>query len=451
VITRGATNGEIEGFANSVSIDEDGAVQLYVSTTAPTYSIQAFRMGYYHGDEARLVWSSSVMAGIQQPACPLHSGIGMVQCDWSGPILMQTNRQTWPPGDYLFKLTSAAGWQSYIPLTIRDDSSQSAYLVNNSVTTWQAYNTYGGYDLYQGPTSHGNSSLANRAYVVSFDRPYTPSLGNGFGAADFIGLELPMVAMMESRGLDVSYTTDIDVSERPGLLQQHHVFVTLGHDEYYSLAMRQGVVAARDDGVNLIFLGANAIYRHIRLQPSPLGPDRQEIDYKDASKDPLLGTDNADVTPFAWRDPPNNQPESAILGEMWQCNPVQADMVISDAGSWLLSGTGLVDGAHIPGVVGPEFDHYSPGPPAPADVSVVAKSPVRCDGRAEEADMTYYTAASGAGVWDTGTIDWVGSIHPDCPTCGSPGPVTEITANVLATFGTGPAGRFHPSTANDPP
>jgi hypothetical protein len=73
---------------------------------------------------------------------------------------------------------------------------------------------------------------------------------------------------------------------------------------------------------------------------------------------------------------------------------------------------------------------------------------VRCDAKNQEADMTYYTASSGAGVWDTGTIDWVGSIRPVCATCAHPGPVTQITLNVLAAFGTGPAGHEHPSTAN---
>lgn len=52
---------------------------------------------------------------------------------------------------------------------------------------------------------------------------------------------------------------------RPGLLARHRAFISLGQDEYYSLAMRHALVSARDHGVNLVFLGANAIYRHIRL------------------------------------------------------------------------------------------------------------------------------------------------------------------------------------------
>ncbi len=441
-LTKPATAEQIEGYAGAVSARPGDPVELYVSTTAPSFQVEAYRMGYYGGALGRLVWSGGPLAGTKQPSCPVTSSTKMVSCSWTDPFTVST--AGWVPGDYLFKLISSTGWETHIPLTVRDDSSHSAYLINNSVTTWQAYNLFGGYDLYSGPMGKGHAGLAGRSRIVSFDRPYV--LGNGGG--DFVGLELPMVAMMESLGLDISYTTDVDVTERPQTLLQHRAFLSLGHDEYWTLSMRSGVTAARDAGVNLVFLGANAAYRHIRLQSSPLGPDREEVDYKDAHADPLLGKDNADVTPWAWRDWPNNQPESLLLGEMWQCNPVQADMVITASSQWLYDGTGLQNGGHIAGVVGPEYDNFDPYAPNPGNVAVVARSPVKCGGQREEADMTYYSAPSGAGVWDTGTIDWVGSVFAYCATCTNQGPVTKITANVLAAFGAGPAGLTHPSVAN---
>lgn len=441
-LTKPSNAGQIEAYADRVSVQAGDSLDLYISTTTPTYQVEAFRMGYYGGALGRLVWSAGPLAGVKQPACPVIATTKTVECSWSDPLSVTTSG--WLPGDYLFKLTSATGWEWHVPLTVRDDTSRSAYLLNNSVTTWQAYNLFGGYDLYSGPTGNGHAGLSGRSRIVSFDRPYT--LGNGGG--DFVGLELPMVAMMESLGLDLSYTTDVDVSERPQTLLQHRAFISLGHDEYWTLSMREGVTAARDTGVNLVFLGANAAYRHIRLRPSSLGQDRHEVDYKDPHADPLLGKNNADVTPWAWRNWPNNAPESMLLGEMWQCNPVQADMVVTAASQWLFSGTGLQNGAHISNVVGPEYDHFDPYAANPGNVAVVARSPVRCGGQREESDMTYYSAPSGAGVWDTGTIDWVGSVFGFCTTCGHQGPVTKITVNVLAAFGAGPAGIAHPSVAN---
>jgi len=440
-LAKPADHGQIAGFTSAVSIQAGDPLALYVTTTAPAYRVDAFRMGYYGGAGARQVWSAAGVTGTVQPTCPVTPDTHTVQCRWASPVAVPTSG--WVQGDYLFRLTASTGWDSWVPLTVRDDASRSAYLVNNSVTTWEAYNLWGGYDLYQGPSPGGGSGLAYRAAIVSFDRPYTL----GHGAGDFVGLELPMVAMMESLGLDVSYTTDVDVSEQPSRLLQHRAFVTLGHDEYYSLSMRRGLVDARDAGVNLVFLGANALYRHIRLEPGPSGPDRLELDYKDPRLDPLLGKDNADVTPWAWRSWPNNAPESSILGGMWQCNPVSADMVVTDPSSWVYSGTGLTYGSRLRGLVAPEYDHFDPSAPNPGNVELLARSPVVCHGRSSEADMTYYGASSGAGVWDTGTIVWVGSLQTFCATCAPPNPVTRITLNILDAFGAGPAGRDHPSTA----
>ena len=55
------------------------------------------------------------------------------------------------PGDYLIKLVGSGGQQSYVPLTVWDPSSTATYVVQNDVLTWQAWNSYGGYDYYQGP------------------------------------------------------------------------------------------------------------------------------------------------------------------------------------------------------------------------------------------------------------------------------------------------------------
>jgi hypothetical protein len=359
----------------------------------------------------------------------------MVETAWK-PSLTVTTDAAWPPGQYLFKLVASSGFQSYVPLTIRDDASRAAYLVDSDVTTWQAYNLYGGYDLYQGPSG--------RSRIVSFDRPY--ALGDGSG--DFLGNEFHVVSLVESLGLDVAYSTDVDVHEHPDQVLDHRAFISLGHDEYYSLAMRNGLQAARDHGVNLMFLGANAIYRHIRFEPSALGPNRHEVDYKDAKEDPLNGKNGADTTPAAWRYPPNNNPESTIIGNYYQCNPVVADMVISDPSSWIFAGTGVTAGQHLSGVVGTEYDHYDPKAPGPRNVDVAARSPLVCQGRPDYADMTYYSAASGAGVFASGTLLWIPKLDPNCAMPCPGRVVTRVTENLLAAFGAGPAGKTHPSTGN---
>jgi len=434
-ITDPSKNHQIEGYANQVSIDPGQPVTLYVSTTAPSYHVEVFRMGWYGGLGARLVDRTPEMPGMGQSAPTFTPGINMVETRWTPSVVLATDN--WPPGDYLFKLVASSGPQSYIPLTVRDDASTAAYAIINAVTTWQAYNLWGGYDLYEGK----NGAYATRSRVVSFDRPY--SVSNG--AADFLGLEYPLVSLVESLGLDVTYLTDVDLQRQPDPLLAHKAVISLGHDEYYSLLMRQNMTDARDHGVNLAFLGANAIYRHIRFASSPLGADRHEICYKDAQEDPLYGKDNADVT-VDWRDPPTNDPESQLIGDFYQCNPVEADMVVVDPKSWLFAGTNAAVGQKLPGVVSSEYDRYDPGVPSPPDVEILTHSPLVCRGQHDYADAIYYTAPSGAGVFASGAIAFVGNINLHCEPAGCNGQILgRLVENLLAVFGQGPAGLVHPS------
>lgn len=430
----------IEGFADHVSAQRGDSVTLYVSTRARTFHIEAYRMGYYQGLGGRLVWRSGPQHGEEQRPAIRSASTNMITAPWSPSSRFRIGA-TWPPGVYMFKLVGSDGAQGYVPLTVRDDSSHAALVIQNSVTTWQAYNTWGGYSLYHGP----DGSFDTRSRVVTFDRPYDARRGS----AEFFWLEQPVVALAEKLGLDVTYWTDIDLHERPDLLLNHHALISLGHDEYWSSDMRRGALSARDHGVNIAFLGGNADYRHIRLDPSPLGKDRIEVDYKVASEDPLYGKNNAEVT-SNWREGPVPRPESVLNGGLYQCNPIHADMVIVNASSWIFSGTGLSNGDRLPGAVELEYDRVDPRYPTPGSIQILAHSPVVCRGHPDFADLTYYSTSSGAGVVDIGSQGWISTIA-----CGPPvqTPVcipqaVKITANVLETFAKGPAGLAHPSKPN---
>jgi hypothetical protein len=256
--------------------------------------------------------------------------------------------------------------------------------------------------------------------------------------------------MVEREGYDVTFWTDIDLHHRGALLVNHKSIITLGHDEYWSAEMRAAAENARDAGTNLAFMGANAVFRSIRLMSSEAGPFRHEINYRVAKDDPITGVDNSRVT-VSWREPPVNRPESTLVGDYYQCNPVKGDMVVADPTAWVFAGTGLATGDKLVGVVGPEFDRYdvnAPAPPGP--VQVLTHSPVRCKGEATYSDMTYYSTTSGAGVFATGTNWWISRLNKVCnpnEPCFEAN-VDRITRNVLDAFAAGPAGASHPSVAN---
>ena len=144
--------------------------------------------------------------------------------------------------------------------------------------------------------------------------------------------DLAPIALAERSGVPLAYETDVDLDQHPALLNGSRAVISLGHDEYYSAAMRTALARRPDAGTNIAFLGANAMYRHIRFAPSALGADRIEICYKVAEDDPLYGHDNSQTTQH-WRDPPDPRPESVITGVFYECNPVSAPYVVYDPGT----------------------------------------------------------------------------------------------------------------------
>jgi hypothetical protein len=51
--------------------------------------------------------------------------------------------------------------------------------------------------------------------------------------------EYPMIRWLERNGYDVTYTSCNDVANNGGRLLNHRVFVTVGHDEYWSKQHRR--------------------------------------------------------------------------------------------------------------------------------------------------------------------------------------------------------------------
>ena len=305
-------------------------------------------------------------------------------------------------------------------------------------TTWQAYNAWGGYSLYHGP----DGATRHRAYAVSFDRPYS----YGAGSADFVGQERPLIALAEKLGLPVAFAADTDLETTPGMLDASRAVISLGHDEYWSSQMRSQLLSARSGGTNLAFLGANAIYRHIRLAALPDGPHRLEIDYKDGSIDPLARSNPSEGT-WNWPSGPQPRDGDELTGDHYRCNPVHADLVLTSTDAWPLSGLGLRPGTHLPGLLGSEYDGLHRGTRVPTHITSIARSPVTCGGRADHADIVYYTEANGAAGFDVGTSAWVCVLADHCGFPLTPNEmriVEQITTNVLRAFSEGPAGLKHP-------
>lgn len=397
-ITRRGAQHAIEGYADKVSVLPGESFQLHVSTAAPTFTARAFRMGA----KVTQVWQSTQVKGVRQAKAKTVNGT-VSAAAWKPSLTVATGG--WPEGAYLIRLDAAGGAQRFVPITVRSASTAGKVVLVNAVATWQAYNMWGGRDLYKGP-----GGFADRSRVVSFDRPYDTS-----GARMFLDFERDAIEVAERSGVPLAYLTSQDL--KPGTLDGARAVVSLGHDEYWTPAMRETVTKARDRGVNLAFLGANAVYWKIALNGRSVACDK-------------------DVKCPLWRA---SKPESALVGQMYDCFPADAAYVVKKPDFWIFKGT---RGTRFPGMVGPETDKLSSA--SPQNVEVLAQSPLSCGGRATVSDTTYYTAPSGAGVFASGTMRWVCAMRGR--RCGHG--VTDAaaaftrraTTNLLTRFARGPVG-----------
>ena len=480
VLTNPATNREIEGYASLTSVNRGNPINFFVSTSGP-YTIDTYRLGWYKGDGARKMAGSPVhLTGTVQPI-PAPTADGFFECNWAVSHTLSVGND-WVSGVYVAKLTqSSSGKQSYIIFVVRDDDRASDYLFQSSVTTFQAYNNWpgianGGKSLYE-----HNSAGGLRATQVSFNRPYTiePTAGttdhrgpaSGVGAGEFFTVnntpatdiiysaawECNMVRFLEREGFDVTYSTNIDTHANGRSLLLHKGFISVGHDEYYSLEMRNSLETARDGGVSLGFFGANIAYWQIRLNPSVIDgskPYRTMVCYKYAGPgetigplDPIIGGGPSDPsltagdipvrnrTTVKWRDAVLNRPEDELVGVMTdlaQGIPVDTDIIVADASHSVFTGTQLQNNSPLRGLLGYETDRRFGN--APANTVTLAHSPTHPTG-SDFSDMTIYTVQSGAIVFATGSPQWNWGLDDyNAPTLRSSRLNTQaqqITRNVL--------------------
>jgi len=435
---------DMVGYVGQASVLPGQPFTLYASTTARSFKVRAFRMGWYGGDQAREVWRSGTVPGREQAKPELVHATNTIQASWGPSLTIPTHG--WPEGSYLLRMDAENGAQRFVPVTVRSLDTSGKVVIKNGTATWQAYNTWGGYNLYNGPG--GVADYDNRSLAVSLDRPFDAN-----GAAAFLIHELNVISLAERLNLPLAYVSSMDIASDPRLLDGASALFSLGHDEYWSPPERAHVTAARDAGVNIGFLGANCMFRRTRLADTSLGERRLVICYKTSyTQDPMYGKDDAAVT-SDWREPPHPDPESSLTGTLYESNPTNADYVVASPDAWMFKGTGVSKGTRFPGLVGIEYDRVNPVYPVARPIEVLSHSPLTCRGINTYSDSAYYTHPGGAGVFNAGTMRWVGSFTPGAYRSFGINRRTaaftkQVTATILKAFAEGPAAAKYPARDN---
>ncbi len=425
-----AQNHEIEGYASLTSVNRGGSIDLYVNTSSSTYNIDIYRMGYYGGAGARLMQSLPNFQR-QPQVVPCLSPNNVIECNWSVSHQLtipaaENNPESlnyWASGIYLAKLSAntAPAKESYIIFVVRDDERPATYVSQLPVTTYQAYNFWGGKSLYTGcevqEAGWRCADGARQSNAVSFNRPYgrgaNPASAAGVGAGEFItnvqparaGYEISnaawdynMVRWMEKQGYDLKYITNLDLHENSAVLQKTKAFISTGHDEYYSKPMWDRLVSAKLAGINLAFFSANQIYWQVRFNDGVYGSSKKNrtmICYR-AGGDPVTDN-NLTTNQFRYL----GRPEAGLIGNQYIKDPIVGDVTLSNASHWLFSGTGASKDTVLKGLLGYEINAHV-ADISPPQTKILAHSV--SNGYASH--ITYYVDASSAQVFATGTMQW---------------------------------------------
>lgn len=462
----GTDDGSIEGFATEMSVNLGETVHFKINTAATAYRLDIYRMGYYAGNGARIVATIRPSVGLPQFQPPgLSNPTGILDCgNWAVSA-------SWPvptdavSGIYFAKLVREDGnpATAHVLFIVRDDDSHSDLLFQTSDTTWQAYNTYGASMYSGGPGPQGG------AYKVSYNRPITTRKTT---PEDWVfNAEYPMVRWLEANGYDVSYCSGVDTDRFGDKILRHKVFLSVGHDEYWSAQQRANVEAAREAGVHLAFFSGNEVFWKTRWEKSIDGFNtlyRTLVCYKDTHANAPI--DPTGVWTGTWRDPrfsppaDGGRPESALTGTIFgvQGFTDNAISVPAEEGKlrfWrnttmanLAAGT---EDKTTTGTLGYEWDEDVDNGFRPAGLIRLSSTVINTNDYLLDNGTTYgpatvthhltlYRHKSGALVFGAGTAQWSWGLDNHHDTHGNdPGPpdhcVQQAMVNLFADMGVQPA------------
>lgn len=431
----------IEGYASASSVAAGDAIDFSVRVSDvrfADFSMQVVRRGV--ADDVRDTRAGTARVwGPQDDARLAAEG-----CNWASvPSCRIVIPADWQSGYYVAKLTATNG-SAEIPFFVRATTpgSTSRILLKMSDATAQAYTGWGGRSFYTTP----------HAPHVSYDRPYDDM-------ALFERYQLPFVRWAESHGIVLEFASSLDLHQNSRLLDAYRLLISIGHDEYWSLEMRDQVEAFVASGGNVAFLSANTCYWQVRFDFER--DHRIMTCYKETENKPP-DPERGDLTRVTvrWFEPPLDRPENRMTGVSyrngagWWIDPIVPaarfrGYVVTNAEHWVYRDAGLANGDIFgagtsvdDAILGYETDAAlvqvgSDSPVVtgtdgtPADFVVLATADLRdWAAHGQGGGATLGTYRRNGIVFTAGTVNWGGGLHVD----SEPTAVDVITQNLMRTL-----------------
>jgi len=478
----GTNSSNIAGFATDISVNAGQTVNFKINTNSSNYRIDIYRLGYYQGNGARKVATSVGSGGVSilrmpsvQPAPVTNAKTGLVDAgNWSVSASWAIPA-TAVSGVYLAKLVrqDSTSGASHIVFVVRNDGVKHDIVFQTSDQTWHAYNGWGGFNLYGGGAGNEGDG---RAQMVSYNRPFVTrdSVGTYAGPQDFVfSCEYPAIRWLEANGYDVCYMAGVDTDRNGSQLTNYKLFLSVGHDEYWSGNQRTNVENARAAGVHLAFWSGNEVFWKTRFTASTVTTDgsptayRTLVCYKETR-------DNAKTDPLdpptwtgSWRDPrfsppaDGGRPENALTGTIFYVDSWRSDIItvpypMTTLRFWrncpLASTAPGSSASLVQDLLGYEWDAapdngFQPGGLVPLSSTTLSVDTYLCDygattgpGTATHNLTLYRDPTKGAIVFGAGTVMWAWGLDANHDLSGpSTDPnVQQAMVNLLADMGISP-------------
>lgn len=415
----GAGDTDNLGFARQESVNVGETIEFSVHGDSEVITI--YRIGHYGGDGWREVDEIANTPTSQPEATTISNSNGAVTCsawsvtaEWEVPFSACS-------GMYVAVVRNAAlNDASWIPFVVREDDRAADIVICLSTSTWgAAYNYYGGTAApLNGKSLYGQGGGADvftiglRGHAMSLDRPV---VSRAAIVNHWDNLESALIDWVEESGYRVKYIASTDLARGLDGWGTSQIYISAGHDEYWSQEMRDNIQTFRDAGGHVLFMTGNEIFWRVRWADDY----RTMWCYKDTM--PFSGHTPGDpLDPVSWTGTwkdtrwPDRKPENLITGTDFRMNGINDLTATVESDNYatlpcwrnttMATGTDLV----VNEVIGFEADTMLV--PGVYESIVLASTLINIDGAYANDDGQEYTG--------NGDLDWGIVMHRNDPDSG---------------------------------
>ncbi|MEX0650917.1 MAG: N,N-dimethylformamidase beta subunit family domain-containing protein [Actinomycetota bacterium] len=299
------------------------SLPLHVSTDAGSFEIEVVR----EGAERRIVWRAHGVRADEHPTPQDASANG---CNWPAALEIPIGSE-WRSGYYSVTLTAGDEHaDAFLVVRPAPDGPRASMILVLSTTTWNAYNDWGGPSLYTGgtkvsferPSARGfltKPQPARRKMQPEPDREgkwyfhWAEPLGLSVwsGGAGWATWERDFVRWAESNGYELDIAISEDLEQHPDVLDGQRLYLSAGHDEYWSWNMREALDTFTEAGGNAAIFSGNTCFWQVRFDEG----HRSMTCFKyRADEDPVVGTPEERRLSGVWSDRRIAWPETRTIG-----------------------------------------------------------------------------------------------------------------------------------------